>query len=55
MILWPSYLHNGIYYTGKMRSLYWIRAQVSQMPVLLVAGLYENRPPKVLYVFEHKT
>ena len=24
-----SYLHNGIYYTGKMASLYWIRAQVS--------------------------
>ena len=27
-ILWPSYLHNGIYYAGKMASLYWIRAQV---------------------------
>ena len=26
-ILWPSYLHNGISYTGKMKSLYWIRAQ----------------------------
>ena len=26
MILWPSYLHNGISYTGKMTSLYWIRA-----------------------------
>ena len=26
MILWPSYLHNGISYTGKMISLYWIRA-----------------------------
>ena len=26
-ILWPSYLHNGISYTGKMTSLYWIRAQ----------------------------
>ena len=24
----PSYLHNGISYTGKMTSLYWIRAQV---------------------------
>ena len=23
-----SYLHNGISYTGKMASLYWIRAQV---------------------------
>ena len=28
-ILRPSYLHNGISYTGKMTSLYWIRAQVS--------------------------
>ena len=27
MILRPSYLHNGISYTGKMASLYWIRAQ----------------------------
>ena len=28
MILRPSYLHNGISYTGKMTSLYWIRALV---------------------------
>ena len=28
-ILRPSYLHNGISYTGKMSSLYWIRAQDS--------------------------
>ena len=27
-ILRPSYLRNGISYTGKTRSLYWIRAQV---------------------------
>ena len=27
-ILVSSYLHNGIYYTGKMTSLYWIRPQV---------------------------
>ena len=26
-ILRPSYLHNGISYTSKMSSLYWIRAQ----------------------------
>ena len=25
----PSYLHNGISYTGKTTSLYWIRAQVT--------------------------
>ena len=24
-----SYLHNGISYTGKMTSLYWIRAQIA--------------------------
>ena len=28
-ISWLSYLHNGIFYTGKMTSLYWIRAMVS--------------------------
>ena len=28
-ILRPSYLHNGISYTGKTTSSYWIRAQVS--------------------------
>ena len=27
-ILRPSYLHNGISYTGKMTSLYWIRAHI---------------------------
>ena len=32
-ILRPSYLHNGISYTGKMTSLYWIRAQT-----LLLSG-----------------
>ena len=30
MILRPSYLHNGISYTGKMISLYWIRAQMQE-------------------------
>ena len=28
-ILRPSYLHNGIFYTGKKISLYWIRPQTS--------------------------
>ena len=28
----PSYLHNGISYTGKMASLHWIRALVSNAP-----------------------
>ena len=30
MILRPSYLHNGISYTGKTTSLYWIRALIAQ-------------------------
>ena len=30
-ILRPSYLHNGISYTGKMISLYWIRPQISSV------------------------
>ena len=29
-ILRPSYLHNGISYTGKMTSLYWIGAQIAR-------------------------
>ena len=28
MILWPSYLHSGISYTGKTTSFYWIGAPV---------------------------
>ena len=31
-ILRPSYLHNGISYTGKMTSLYWIRARIILQP-----------------------
>ena len=31
MVVRSSYLHNGISYTGKMTSLYWIRAQVSSV------------------------
>ena len=29
-ILWLSYLHNGISYTGKLTSLYWIMALLSK-------------------------
>ena len=42
-ILWPSYLHNGISYTGKMTSLHWIGAQstkaYSQKPQFRTAEL----------------
>ena len=51
-ICWPSYLHNGISYTGKMASLYWIRAQEltllvldtgnSQMTIALLSQTAEN-------------
>ena len=37
-ILRLSYLHNGISYTGKMTSLYWIRAQVNTMGVDALAS-----------------
>ena len=39
-LLRPSYLHNGISYTGKMTSLYWIRALV----VWIHLGLYYTAP-----------
>ena len=34
-ILRPSYLHDGISYTGKMTSLYWIRALIAQYDLML--------------------
>ena len=42
-ILRPSYLHNGISYTGKMTSLYWIRPQESGSPVCTFGLLQEDR------------
>ena len=42
-ILRPSYLHNGISYTGKTTSLYWIRAQeVRGFPICYVPYLLNN-------------
>ena len=35
-ILWPSYLPNGISYTNKMTSLYWIRALNSKLASILM-------------------
>ena len=35
----PSYLHNGISYTGKMISLYWIRAQETEILIKLANAL----------------
>ena len=42
-ILRPSYLHNGISYTGKITSLYWIRVQVpSSFPPNIVYSTPQN-------------
>ena len=46
----PSYLHNGISHTGKMPSLYWIRAQIdfdrlifkTEIPTRVRRRLYIN-------------
>ena len=40
MIWQPSYLHNGIPYTGKMTSLYWIGALCDKdvYPMLVISG-----------------
>ena len=37
-ILRPSYLHNGISYTGKTTSLYWIRALVTKVVMIKQSG-----------------
>ena len=39
MILRPSYLHNGISYTGKTTSLYWIRALI---PILFMPSSIDD-------------
>ena len=41
-ILRPSYLHNGISYTGKTTSLYWIGALMLFLPALLYMSLWHN-------------
>ena len=62
-ILRPSYLHNGISYTGKMTSLYWIRAQVYvhlRAVILIIVdvhGLYNTKSAKGrtnIWVKRHK-
>ena len=42
-ILRQSYLHNGISYTGKMTSLYWIRAQASFISCILIIAHQQGR------------
>ena len=37
-ILWLSYLHNGIYYTGKLASFYPIRAQTGNLFEIILTG-----------------
>ena len=45
MILRPSYLHNGISYTGKMTSLYWIRALIITMCLVCSTPTSPGLPP----------
>ena len=46
-----SYLHNGIPYTGKMTSLYWIRALLS----LAFVNKCNQNIQKVKYILSDKT
>ena len=46
-----SYLHNGISYTGKMLSLYWIRAQVVDQSWLT---FHSQGYPMHTIIYEHK-
>ena len=45
-ILRPSYLHNGISYTGKMIFLYWIRAQVL-LTVLILSQFWLSKTGQI--------
>ena len=47
-ILRPSYLHNGITYTDKMTSLYWIRAHLVCL-CLHYTPLHETKGPETHY------
>ena len=50
-IFWPSYLHNGISYTGKTTSLYWIRALVpSHFSRELIGGSCHSGTDGILYI-----
>ena len=56
MILRPSYLHNGISYTGKMTSLNGIRAPVEMgMRFIKISGLAEWQAQGHLSLQEHGT
>ena len=43
-ILRPSYLHNGLSYTGKMTSLYWIRALIFTRQLMGPRGYVSSLP-----------
>ena len=56
----PSYLHNGISYTGKMTSLYWIKAQeskpcTSQVPSLQITSCPLINRLSFLYISDRHT
>ena len=66
-ILRPSYLHNGISYTGKTTSLYWIRAlgshdhlefsEIFQRPLdtTPAAGEHMDKETVKQFIISHKT
>ena len=53
-MLWPSYLHNGISYTGKMASLYWIRAQVYIRAAYSLAPFITRSSAAMVLIMKHR-
>ena len=50
-----SYLHNGISYTGKMRSLYWISPQIEIVSLcILFSALVDNNICRNVMTFRDK-
>ena len=58
MVLWPSHFHNGISYTGKMASLFWLRAcHLQSKPGIYLLNKHKMIQPqlqKALWLF-HKS
>ena len=53
IIWWPSYLHRGISYIGKMTSLYWIRAQGIIVPNIDQGWESINHFPPLIFSYFH--
>ena len=50
-ILRPSYLHNGISYTGEMTSLYWIRALHGSLSCQVISSITSDGIDLVLWEY----